>query len=162
MIGHLRSMRPVAGAACMLLATVGVVANVSGCRRPAATPSAGMPRQGTVPVAGTVRHRGQPVPNATLAMQSADGVILARGRTDAAGAFGAVSTYGTDDGVPPGRYRVMVAVSGTQEIEPGVLAPEPPGGFVSPIPRKYASLDTTDIEVEIAAGGATDLVIDVP
>ncbi len=162
MIGHLRSRRPVAGAACMLLATVGVVANVSGCGRPAATPSAGMPRQGTVPVAGTVRHRGQPVANASLAMQSADGTILARGRTDAAGAFGAVSTYGTDDGVPPGRYRVMVAVSGTQEIEPGVLAPEPPGGFVSPIPRKYASLDTTDLEVEIAAGGATDLVIDVP
>ena len=95
-------------------------------------------------------------------MQSADGVILARGRTDTAGAFGALSTYGTGDGVPPGRYRVMVAVSGTQEIEPGVLAPEPPGGFVSPIPRKYTSLDTTDLEVEIAAGGEADLVIDVP
>lgn len=162
MIRHLRSTRPDAGKAFLLLATIGIVTNGSGCGRQAPTPSAGMPQQATVAVAGTVRHRGQPIANAALALQSVDGAILARGRTDAAGAFNALSTYGADDGAPPGRYRVMVAVSGTQEIEPGVLAPEPPGGFVSPIPRKYSALDTTDLEVEIGAGGVTDLVIDVP
>jgi len=132
-----------------------------GCGRAPAARSIGMPQKDTVQVSGAVRYRDKPVANASLALRSADGAILARGRTDGAGRFAALSTYGTDDGAPPGRYRVMVAVSGAEEIAPGVLAPEPPGGFVSPIPQKYAALDTSDLEVEIAADGATDLAIDL-
>jgi hypothetical protein len=134
---------------------------LSGCGGPPVARSTGMPQKETVKVAGAVRYRDKPVANASLALRSADGAILARGRTDGAGRFAALSTYGTDDGAPPGRYRVMVAVSGVEEIAPGVLAPEPPGGFVSPIPPKYASLDSSDLEVEIAADGAIDLAIDL-
>lgn len=132
-----------------------------GCGRAPAARSIAMPQQETVKVSGVVRHRDMPVANASLALRSADGVILARGRTAGDGRFASLSTSGTDDGVPPGRYRVMVAVSGTEEIAPGVLAPEPPGGFVSPIPQKYASLDSSDLEVHIGAEGATDLVIEL-
>jgi len=140
---------------------IALIAVAPGCGRPPGPSFDGMPRLPTVPVAGSVRYRNQPVADASLAMQSLDGTIAARGRTDAAGRFDTLSTYGTADGVPPGRYRVMVAVSGVREIEPGVLAPEPPGGFVSPIPKKYATLDSTDLEVDVGATGETDLLIDL-
>lgn len=133
----------------------------AGCGRPPATRSTRMPQMATVKAAGAVRYRNKPVANASLALRSADGTILARGRTDGDGRFAALSTYAVNDGIPPGRYRVMVAVSGVEEIEPGVLAPEPPGGFVSPIPPKYATLDTSDLEIEVGAEDVNDLAIDL-
>jgi len=145
----------------LVLAAVTLVSALAGCGGERPPAAGGLPRQSTVPVAGTVRHAGKPVANATLALRSADGVILARGRSDAEGRFAALATYAPDDGAPPGRYRVMVAVSGATEIEPGVLAPEPPGGFVSPIPLKYAQFETSDLEVEIPAAGTSELVIDL-
>jgi hypothetical protein len=60
---------------------------------------------------------------------------------------------------PPGKYRVTVAVSLTKEIEPGVLEPEPEGGWKSPIPAKYANPATTDILVEVTEGGSNDFQI---
>jgi hypothetical protein len=86
---------------------------------------------------------------------------MGRARTDASGTFSAVSTYGDKDGIPPGKYKVMAAVSGSKEIEPGVLDAEPEGGFKSPIPMKYAGLTTTDIIVEIKDQGKNELVIDL-
>lgn len=150
-----------AGLPVAVMATVLTMLAASGCGRAPAARSVTMPQQQTVKVAGMVRYREKPVANASLSLRSADGTILARGRTDGDGRFAALSTYGTDDGAPPGRYRVMVAVSGVEEIAPGVLAPEPPGGFVSPIPPKYAALDSSDLEVEIGPEGATDLAIDL-
>lgn len=150
-----------AGRCGAAMAVAAALIGLAGCGRAPAARSIGMPQKETVKVAGVVRYREKPVANASLALRSADGSILARGRTDGDGRFAALSTYGTDDGAPPGRYRVMVAVSGAEEIAPGVLAPEPPGGFVSPIPPKYAALDTSDLEVEIGAEGASELAIDL-
>jgi hypothetical protein len=129
----------------MLALTVGIWGCGGGVNQP------GMPKQPTTPVTGILKYQGKPVPKATVTFQSLDGKISSRGTTDAAGIF-TLSTYGSNDGAPPGTYKVMAAVSGVTEIEPGVLAPEPPGGFKSPIPTKYANPATTDVTQQVKEG----------
>lgn len=105
-------------------------------------------------------YQGKPVANASVSFQHADGAATASGKTNAEGRF-KLSTYAPDDGAPVGDYRVTVAVSMVQEIEPGVLAPEPEGGFKSPIPLKYANPAETDLQVQVPAGGAPELAIEL-
>jgi hypothetical protein len=124
------------------------------------TYQAKMPVEKTVPVTGIIKYQGKAVADASVRFQSLDGKITAHGKTDAAGTF-VLSTYGSNDGCPPGTYKVMVAVSGVKEIEPGVLAPEPPGGFKSPIPTKYANFATTDITQQIKSEGKNELLIEL-
>ncbi|MBM4097744.1 MAG: carboxypeptidase regulatory-like domain-containing protein [Planctomycetes bacterium] len=119
-----------------------------------------LPKEPTVPVTGMLKYQGKPVPNASINFQSADGKVSARATSDAAGTF-KVSTYGNGDGAPVGTYKVVVAVSGVQEVSPGVLAPEPPGGFKSPIPLKYGDPSTTNLSVEVKSSGSNDLQIDL-
>lgn len=114
----------------------------------------------TSPARGIVRHKGGPVSNASVNFISLDGKVRAHGTTDGVGSF-VLSTYGHQDGAPPGRYKVTVAVNTVKEIEPGVLEPEPPGGFKSLIPTKYASPNTTDILVEVTEGGKNDFTIEL-
>lgn len=123
-------------------------------------PQVSMPVEKTVPVTGIVKYQNKPVANGNIRFVSLDGKITARGQTDSAGIF-TLSTYGTNDGAPPGTYKVMIAVSGVTEIEPGVLAPEPPGGFKSPIPTKYANLTTTDITQQVKETGKNELLIEL-
>ena len=111
-------------------------------------------KQKTVAVSGIITHKGKPLGKASITFHSVDGKISARGESDAAGTF-RLSTYGTDDGVPPGNYKVTVAVNNVKEIEPGVLAPEPEGGFKSSIPLKYSNPETTDIIQEVKAEGGS-------
>jgi hypothetical protein len=89
-----------------------------------------------------------------------DGKAASNGSTDGAGLF-KLSTYGQQDGAPPGRYKVIVAASGAREVEPGVLAPEPEGGFKSPVPVKYGNPETTDIVVQVKEEGKNDLTIEL-
>lgn len=119
-----------------------------------------LPKEPTVPVTGMLKYQGKPVPNASINFQSADGKVSARATSDAAGMF-TVSTYGGNDGAPAGTYKVVVAVNMTTEISPGVLAPEPPGGFKSPIPSKYANPSTSGLSVEVKASGKNELQIDL-
>jgi len=114
----------------------------------------------TSPARGIVTYKGQPVANASVGFVSLDNKIRASGRTDGVGSF-MLSTYGEQDGVPPGKYKVTVAVSLSKEIEPGVLEPEPEGGWKSPIPIKYANPETTSILVEVTEGGKNDFPIDL-
>jgi hypothetical protein len=114
-----------------------------------------------VPAGGKVLHQGKPLANASVSFQHVEGKVAASGKTDAEGNF-KLSTYGTDDGAPAGNYKVTVAVSAIQEIEPGVLAPEPEGGFKSPIPAKYGNPDTSGLTVEVPAGGKSDIEISLP
>ena len=124
-----------------------------GCSKPK-----GPPKQATVPATGMLTYNGKAVPNASVIFQSIDGKVSSHGSTDAAGIF-TLSTYGTQDGAPPGRYRVTVAAGMAKEVEPGVLAPEPAGGFKSPVPAKYANPKTTDIVVEVKEQGKNDFTI---
>jgi hypothetical protein len=114
----------------------------------------------TVSVSGIVTYQGKPLKDATVAFHSLDGGLGGNGKSDAVGSF-RVTTYGNDDGLAPGKYKVTVAVSTVEEIEPGVLAPEPPGGFKSPIPLKFSNPQTTDVLVEIKDGEKNDLKIDL-
>lgn len=114
----------------------------------------------TVPAGGNVTYRGKPVANASVSFQHAGGTATATATTDPSGNF-TLTTYAPNDGAPVGKYRVTVAVSVVQEIEPGVLAPEPEGGFKSPIPEKYANPAESGIEVEIPADGKQDITIDL-
>jgi len=111
-------------------------------------------------VSGIVTFQGTPLPNATVSFQHSEGKASSTGKTDAAGAF-TLSTYGTNDGAPAGNYSVTVAVSAMQEIEPGVLAPEPEGGFKSPIPPQYANPTTSGLKVEVPAGGKADVKLEL-
>ena len=112
----------------------------------------------TQPARGIVTYQGKPVANASVGFTSLDNKVRAGGRTDGVGSF-VLSTYGDQDGAPPGKYRVTVAVSLTKEIAPEVLEPEPEGGWKSPIPAKYANPATTDILVEVTQGGTNDFTI---
>jgi hypothetical protein len=115
----------------------------------------------TKPAQGIVLYNNKPVGNASVGFISLDNRVRAGGRTDASGSF-VLSTYGQDDGAPPGRYKVTVAVSMSRESEPGVLEPEPEGGWKkSPIPMKYANPSLTDIVVEVKEGGKNDFTIEL-
>lgn len=105
----------------------------------------------TTPARGFVKYKGAPLKDASVAFHSLDGKPSGNGKSDGVGNF-QLSTYNQGDGIPPGKYKVTVAVSVAREIEPGVLEPEPPGGFKSPIPVKYANPATTDILVEVKPG----------
>ena len=134
------------------------IAVVTGCGGDDNAPK--IEKQPTVPVTGILTYKGKPVANASVAFFSLDAKVASRGKTDAAGTF-VLSTYGTDDGAPPGKYKVTAAVSGAKEIEPGVLDDEPPGGFKSPIPIKYANPATTDILADVKETGKNEIVIDL-
>ena len=114
----------------------------------------------TVPAAGTVTYKGQPLANATISCQSVSGEAAASGKSDASGKF-TLKSYGDKDGAPAGSYKVSVSVSAVQEIEPGVLAPEPPGGFKSPIPAKFGNVAESGLTLEVPAAGSTDLKLDL-
>jgi hypothetical protein len=114
----------------------------------------------TQPARGFVKYKNAPVKDAAVSFQSLDGKVSANGKTDGVGSF-TLSTYGQSDGLPTGKYKVVVAVSGVKEIEPGVLAPEPEGGFKSPIPAKYANPNTTDILVEVKPGDTGEILIEL-
>jgi hypothetical protein len=120
----------------------------------------GPEKQATVDVVGLVKYQGKAVPDASVVFQALDGKVASQGTTDGTGSF-RLSTYGAQDGAPPGKYKVTVAAGGPKEIEPGVLPDEPPGGFKSPIPVKYANPNTTDILLEVKTEGKNDFTIEL-
>lgn len=142
---------------CALIVS-GLLVSLSGC---GSGDPPGPEKLPLVPAAGRIVYQGQPVANADVAFQHSEGKVTPTGKTDAEGRF-TLKSYGEESGAPAGSYTVTVSVSGAQEISPGVLAPEPPGGFKSPIPAKYGSANTSGLKVEIPAEGSTEMTIDLP
>ena len=98
-------------------------------------------------------------------IDAAWGKVRASGRTDGIGSF-VLSTYGQEDGAPPGKYKVIVAVSTTREEEPGVLEPvhENEGASsaaASPVPAKYSNPQTTSLLFEVTEAGPNEFTIDL-
>ncbi len=139
----------------------GGLLSVSGCgyRRPA-----------TVKTSGRVTLDGEPVAEAALMFVGSTG-RPSSANTDANGEF-KVTTYGRNDGLAPGEYKVSVAQfvllpkyqerydaaqerarqeaeqSGDDEVEDVEMA-FPDSAYTNGLPEKYAEIETTDISVTI-------------
>lgn len=87
-----------------------------------------------VAVKGTVTYKAKPVPGALVTLRHPDSDKSAFGIADAKGQF-SLATNDTD-GIYPGTYRVTVT--------------RPDGRLV--IPRKYAAVETSNLELTVAAG----------
>ena len=141
----------------LLLAVLAFTFTGCGYRRPA-----------RVKTTGTVTLDGEPVANAAL-MFIPDSGRPASGNTNTNGEF-QVSSFGGNDGLPAGNYRVtvtkLVLKDKFQEIydrqverakaeaEPGEEPEEVDmefgeNAYENELPEKYAELDTTDINVTI-------------
>lgn len=71
----------------------------------------------TAPVKGVLKIDGQPFGPATVELRGADPSVktrIASGQADKNGNF-VLGTYGDDDGVVPGKYKVFVTVDITSE-----------------------------------------------
>ena len=123
--------------------------------------SAGGDRPTTYPVAGTVTMNGQPVADANLNFQLADGTRGTVGVTDAQGRY-ELTTFTADDGALPGEYRV--AVTQFEKPAPGAAVdedhpnydPDAPA-FVPQnlLPDRYANPETSGLTATVTEGPNT-------
>lgn len=110
----------------------------------------------TVPVSGTLTYQGQPLESYRVTLYPEQGDRASSGLTDAEGKF----TLGTNregDGVPPGRYRVVVAYSPPASEDTTLDLPiEDPSKLPQPkikIPSKYSSPDQSGLTQEVPRDG---------
>ncbi len=110
-----------------------------------------------VPVAGVVKYKDAPVPDADLVFYPENGPV-GIGKTDARGAF-QIKTNGQSGGVP-GKHRVTVASK-----QEAAVPPSDGRAFEftskSTLPKKYLSQANTDLVVEIANTGIKDLKLEL-
>lgn len=129
-----------------LVASGLIVSLLAGC-------SGKEPWETPYPARGTVTFKGKPIPNAELSFHPEDDLVAEMVRpwakTDETGEF-VVSTFNKGDGAPPGRYKVTA-------VHHEIVISKAGGMGVKPnnLPKKYASRETTDLVVEIAAGEST-------
>ncbi|MDP1798512.1 MAG: hypothetical protein Q8K78_13555 [Planctomycetaceae bacterium] len=106
-----------------------------------------------VPVTGTVRLDGQPLPRGSITLRpesSKDGWEQPTGSIEADGMY-AVYTQGRA-GAPPGRYRVVIFATGSPVDQNGAAHPGLP---VSLIPAMYNDPAQTPLKVDVAPGVKT-------
>lgn len=141
------------GGACLLMAALALTI---GCGK------SGPPRPKTYPVSGTVTYKGEPVGDANLNFQLADGSAFSMAKTDAAGKY-ALMTYEPGDGALPGEYKVgitkyeMSTVTGSGPEAPDYEPPE--GDVAAPaknlLPTKYSNPQTSGLTATITEGTNT-------
>lgn len=113
-------------------------------------------RPTTYPVSGTVTMNGQPVADANVNFQLADGTRGALGVTDAQGRY-ELTTFTAGDGALPGEYSVVItkyekAPPGTEaseddpDYDPFAPAFEPK----NLLPERYANPQTSNLSATIA------------
>lgn len=104
------------------------------------------PWETVYPAKGIVTFKGKPIANAEIALfpqgDSMPDTVRPKGKTTEAGEF-VVWTYQQGDGAPAGNYKVTVVHHDVVE-QRDVLITKP-----NDLPRKYATLETTDLEVVI-------------
>ncbi len=117
-----------------------------------------------VKVSGSITLDGQPLPEASIILEPAvagkeKGSYnrSSNAMTDAEGKF-QISTYGENDGLPVGKYKVAV-VKQTRKNPPGMdpemATPEQLAKVVVKdiVPVKYNDMTTSGLEVEVTASG---------
>ena len=119
-----------------------------GCGRNGDTPETGG-------VSGTVTYQGSPVEGALVTLHPEQGPP-ATGRTDAQGRF-TLTTFRAEDGAVPGTHKATVELM----PEGGVPGMEVESTGVAPIPRRYADPETTPLEVEVRAGEAVEVDLEL-
>jgi hypothetical protein len=103
----------------------------------------------TYPAKGLVTYKGVPIANAEIALFPQDDTVpetvRPRAITSEDGEF-VVWTYEKGDGAPAGNYKATVVHHEVVESK-GVMATKP-----NDLPRKYATVQSTDLLVEIGEG----------
>ena len=142
----------------------------------------------TVPVTGTVRYRGEPLPGAAVIFRAprpgaAASMVMATATTDAAGRFAVVTTLGgsvAKRGAVVGRHKVIISkyvppAGMTEARYQERLQREAKAmndrGFtteaeraparVELLPPRYADASATTLEAEVAAGKPNDFTFDL-
>lgn len=130
---------------------VGILGS-AGCGRPVGTAP-------TVPVTGQIVFKNEPLGNVSVTFTPDDG-RPGMGVTDAAGRF-RLTTFYPQDGAVPGRHRVTLAALDNapasmdkKDIDAAACRP-------LPFPKRYAGLDTTDLEIDVPLAGLRDLRIEL-
>jgi hypothetical protein len=107
---------------------------------------------------GKVVYNGKPVANASVVFYRDAGSETAKGKTNANGEF-ALTTLAENDGVPPGEYKVTVAID-AGDGEGGLGDEEHPPSHPT-IPLKYANPETTTLQATVKETGQTDIVLEL-
>lgn len=141
---------------------------VGGCGGPDVS---NLPR--TVEASGVVTLDGDPVEGASIVAASADSDYSAFGTSDSSGRF-SLKSFEAKDGAVPGSY--MVQVSKTVEVQAAAPtaeqmaandaaqhAAEAEGGvsWKNDLPKKYASLTTSGITLQVPEDGTTELKLEL-
>ena len=110
------------------------------------------------PVSGTVKYKGQPLPNAMVVFHpQGEGSFSASGMTDASGAYSLMAPpHGL--GAKPGKFSITVEARGPDKPPAGQTAVVPGGPSIQGdllIPAKYTKPDTSGLEAEVKSGKNT-------
>lgn len=107
------------------------------------------PWEVTHPASGTITFKGKPIENAELSLFPTDASVpesvRPKAKSTAGGKF-VLGTYSQSDGAPTGKYKVTV-VRNEVSISKDTIVAKP-----NDLPKKYSSLNTTDIVIEIVEG----------
>lgn len=114
----------------------------------------------TVAASGTLTFKGKPLSGFQVAFHPADGKRPALGITDEAGKF-VLGTNTRDDGVVAGISKVSVVWQSPEDDGMGNVIDDPSKLPKAPvqIPAKYASPETSGIQVEVPDGGSSELTV---
>jgi hypothetical protein len=121
----------------------------------------------SVPVSGTVTHKGTPVEGATVAFHGGSAKVPATGVTDASGKF-KLSSYKPDDGAPAGSYRVTVTKkkleggggTGPSSMEEAAAKSGGPAAKETDLlPAKYADQEMTPLTATVEKGKTNDVTL---
>lgn len=106
------------------------------------------------PVKGKITYQGKAPEGAVVVLHpvgdSDPNIPRPSAKVGSDGTF-VVKTYDPGDGAPAGKYKVTVQLRKFEQKEEGLVAGP------SLVPEKYASVDKTDLEVEVAAAPTNDL-----
>jgi len=115
-----------------------------------------------VPVEGEITLNGEPLDGASIAFFPDSGNQIQRGSkaTSSSGKF-TVGTYGKNDGIPVGKYKVTVVKKELMgELPEGYNAEDPesnakPVKYQLVVPGKYGDPATSQLQVEVTSEGMT-------
>lgn len=114
----------------------------------------------TVEASGTLTFKGKPLAGFQVAFHPADGKRISIGVSDASGKF-VLGTNTKDDGAVPGINKVSVVWQPPEDDGMGNVIDDPSKLPKAPVqlPPKYASPETSGIQLEVPEGGSSELTV---